>query len=45
MPKTILNKIEFKEMSSQISEEFKKNVCLPYFRDIYKDLASRSDNK
>jgi len=20
-------------------------VCLPYFKDIYKDLASRSDNK
>lgn len=39
------DKIEFKEMSEQISEEFKKNVCVPYFRDIYKDLASRSDNR
>jgi len=27
------------------SEEFKNKVCLPYFRDIYKDLLERSDNK
>ena len=24
-------------------EEFKNEVCLPYFNDIYKDLESRSD--
>ena len=24
-------------------EEFKNEVCLPYFSDIYKDLESRSD--
>lgn len=27
------------------TEEFKIKVCLPYFKDIYKDLASRSDDK
>ena len=27
------------------SEEFKSKVCIPYFRDIYKDLAERSDHK
>ncbi len=27
------------------SEDFKKNVCIPYFKDIYKDLNSRSDDK
>ena len=25
--------------------DFKMKVCLPYFKDIYKDLASRSDDK
>ncbi|CAI2385119.1 unnamed protein product [Moneuplotes crassus] len=27
------------------SEQFKREAVVPYFRDIYKDLASRSDNK
>lgn len=44
-------KLEFFE--SEGNEEFKKNVCIPYFRDIYKvlimtysqDLSSRSDEK
>ena len=27
------------------TEDFKLKVCLPYFRDIYKDLCSRSDDK
>lgn len=37
------------------NEDFKKNVCIPYFKDIYKvnfivltkfqDLSSRSDDK
>ena len=28
------------------TEHFQKNIVLPYFKDIYKDLASRSlDNK
>jgi hypothetical protein len=28
-----------------LNEEFKKNVAIPYFRDIYKDLVSQSDQK
>ena len=27
------------------TQDFKMKVCLPYFKDIYKDLASRSDDK
>lgn len=27
------------------SAEFKNNICLPYFTDIYKDLQERSDSK
>ena len=27
------------------TEQFKISVCLPYFKDIYRDLSSRSDNK
>ena len=27
------------------SDDFKMKVCLPYFKDIFKDLCSRSDNK
>ena len=27
------------------TDDFKMKVCLPYFRDIYKDLCSRSDDK
>jgi hypothetical protein len=39
------DRLEFTDVNTKDSEEFKKNVCLPYFKDIYKDLASRSDNK
>lgn len=28
-----------------LNEEFKKNVAIPYFKDIYKDLVQWSDNK
>jgi len=35
--------LQFKDPTK--SEEFKIKVCLPYFTDIYKDLASRSDDK
>ena len=28
-----------------LNEEFKKNVAIPYFKDIYKDLAAQSDAK
>lgn len=27
------------------TEDFKLKVCLPYFKDIYKDLCERSDDK
>ena len=27
------------------TDDFKMKVCLPYFKDIYKDLCSRSDDK
>jgi hypothetical protein len=27
------------------SEDFKTKVCMPYFKDIFKDLQERSDNK
>ena len=27
------------------NEEFKKNVAIPYFKDIYKDLVAQSDDK
>lgn len=26
-------------------EDFKKNVAIPYFKDVYKDLVAQSDNK
>ena len=28
-----------------LNEDFKKNVAIPYFKDIYKDLVQQSDNK
>jgi hypothetical protein len=28
-----------------INDDFKKNVAIPYFKDIYKDLVAQSDNK
>lgn len=28
-----------------LNEEFKKNVAIPYFKDIYRDLVTQSDNK
>lgn len=27
----------------EMTNEFKQLVCLPYFKDLYKDLASRSE--
>ena len=40
----------FQKLSLQFTEpvhdeDFKLKVCLPYFKDIYKDLCSRSDDK
>lgn len=28
-----------------LNDDFKKNVAIPYFKDIYRDLAAQSDNK
>ena len=28
-----------------LNDEFKKNVAIPYFKDIFKDLAAQSDSK
>ena len=33
-------KLEFAEDNTILNEEFKKNVAIPYFKDIYKDLVS-----
>jgi hypothetical protein len=30
-------------VDSHTSEDFKTKICLPYFKDIFKDLQSRSD--
>ena len=38
-------KLEFAEDNMVLNEEFKKNVAIPYFKDIYKDLVSQSDSK
>ena len=35
------NKLELTEI--QTDDDFKTKICLPYFRDIFKDLQSRSD--
>lgn len=32
-------KIELADDSADLNEEFKKNVAIPYFKDIYKDLV------
>ena len=38
------SKLEMLTDSLVESEHFQKNIVLPYFKDIYKDLASRSEN-
>jgi hypothetical protein len=38
-------RIEFVDDTLALNEEFKKNVAIPYFKDIYKDLVQWSDNK
>lgn len=38
-------KIELAEDTITLNEEFKRNVAIPYFKDIYKDLVSQSDSK
>lgn len=41
----LTGKIELIDDSIILNEEFKKNVAIPYFKDIYKDLAAQSDAK
>ena len=36
------DKLEFVELES--NDDFKTKICLPYFKDIFKDLQSRSDD-
>ena len=38
-------KIELIDDNIILNEEFKKNVAIPYFKDIYKDLSAQSDAK
>jgi hypothetical protein len=35
----IQGKIELVDDTLTLNEEFKKNVAIPYFKDIYKDLV------
>ena len=42
---TQVAQIELVEDSIILNEEFKKNVAIPYFKDIYRDLVSQSDQK
>jgi len=44
-PKIELDRLVISDFSEIESEAFKKEVVIPYFKDIYKDLASRSDKK
>lgn len=41
----LTGKIELIDDSIILNEAFKKNVAIPYFKDIYKDLAAQSDAK
>jgi hypothetical protein len=42
-PKIDFSKLVIPEFSSIDSDKFKKEKVIPYFKDIYKDLAARSD--
>lgn len=44
-PAIDFSKLEIEDFSEIESETFKKEVVIPYFKDIYRDLASRSDKK
>ena len=41
----IPEKIYLKDFDIEENEHFVKYVFIPYFKDIYKDLAERSDKK
>jgi hypothetical protein len=38
-------RIELVDEALLSNENFKKNVAIPYFKDIYKDLVGQSDDK
>ena len=37
--------LDLNKKVKEMNEDFKKNVAIPYFKDIYKDLAAQSDAK
>ena len=39
------NKVFLKDYDIEQNEHFVKYVFIPYFKDIFKDLAERSDKK
>jgi hypothetical protein len=41
----LTGRIELIDDNIILNEDFKKNVAIPYFKDIYKDLAAQSDAK
>lgn len=41
----LTGKIELIDDNIILNEDFKKNVAIPYFKDIYKDLSAQSDAK
>jgi hypothetical protein len=41
----LTGKIELAEDINELNEDFRKNVAIPYFKDIFKDLVSQSDQK
>ena len=41
----LTGKIDLIDDNIIFNEEFKKSVAIPYFKDIYKDLAAQSDAK
>lgn len=43
--KFVDQRIELVDDTQVLNEDFKKNVAIPYFKDIYKDLVQQSDNK
>jgi hypothetical protein len=41
----VADRLELVDDAILKNEEFKKNVAIPYFKDIYKDLVAQSDDK
>ncbi len=41
----VSDKVLLKDYDIEQNEHFVKYVFIPYFKDIYKDLAERSDKK